>query len=638
MAICEEEIVNNNIVPKKRILSVRLAAVMMLVMMLMASLAGCGKLTSDTEDTSAEVDEKQTEEATEIMAEEDEEVSAPVAFELPDEAYGSSVLAIGDRLYLFGDMHVFVVDPSTGEQSTIVGEETKLGDQYFPSREAINLGDKLYYITRDEKDDVNLVQNKLDGTAPVVIDTYPGDTYASWNLYYTDHTIFVDGSANCYTINDNAEVTDVIPVTEHESYAGVPEGYALLDAPYSGVTLFPAMTLKHYGKLVLNDDVMDAVTRDPAKGSERLLGGYVSAVNDSKVLIYECTDAKYIYGLIDMKTGEYKFLFKNDDYKAIFDMDDSYAYGYTYGYENNEEGEYVFYRISLSNGKEEPVYMYNRENSALNYTPWGGLSPVKIGDTLITACSHDGDMFFNIIDLKSGNAISADKPYYSTGVSQVGTLVHRSEKYTNDEGIALITAESTVINIDSRYESAKVINSIINDMADSVISYCRDEYSINEVTEWYEVSSEDGFFSAYEHSLDLDKITYLKGDIINITGMGYDYMGGAHGMPWMTSLVFNLQTGKRYMLTDLVTVDEDTLKEVMVRGFERLKEENPDTPYWDEAADTVYMYADMRADNFYLTEDAIVFYFPPYELASYADGFQDISIPYEELGIDMSAN
>lgn len=37
--------------------------------------------------------------------------------------------------------------------------------------------------------------------------------------------------------------------------------------------------------------------------------------------------------------------------------------------------------------------------------------------------------------------------------------------------------------------------------------------------------------------------------------------------------------------------------------------------------------------EFYLTEDGIVFFYGPYELACYAAGFQEVTIPYEEFDL-----
>ncbi len=56
--------------------------------------------------------------------------------------------------------------------------------------------------------------------------------------------------------------------------------------------------------------------------------------------------------------------------------------------------------------------------------------------------------------------------------------------------------------------------------------------------------------------------------------------------------------------------------------------------FWDEAIDTVRESAGFDSD-FYLTEGGLVFYYSPYDLACYAAGFQQVTIPYSEFDIKI---
>ena len=46
----------------------------------------------------------------------------------------------------------------------------------------------------------------------------------------------------------------------------------------------------------------------------------------------------------------------------------------------------------------------------------------------------------------------------------------------------------------------------------------------------------------------------------------------------------------------------------------------------------------LKAGDYYLTEEGLVYYFGIYEVASYAEGFPEVLIPYDELEwkIDLS--
>ena len=86
---------------------------------------------------------------------------------------------------------------------------------------------------------------------------------------------------------------------------------------------------------------------------------------------------------------------------------------------------------------------------------------------------------------------------------------------------------------------------------------------------------------------------------------------------------------------DIVSDDEIQIKGLVTQYFTQMYNEDPDM-YWDSAVDTVFEYTTLES-QFYLSEEGIVFYFGPYELASYADGFQEIVVPYSawNLKIDL---
>jgi len=57
-------------------------------------------------------------------------------------------------------------------------------------------------------------------------------------------------------------------------------------------------------------------------------------------------------------------------------------------------------------------------------------------------------------------------------------------------------------------------------------------------------------------------------------------------------------------------------------------------PYFAENSQEVYntAYESVQLDmNVYFREDGIIYYFYPYEMGSYADGFRDIFISYKDL-------
>ena len=103
----------------------------------------------------------------------------------------------------------------------------------------------------------------------------------------------------------------------------------------------------------------------------------------------------------------------------------------------------------------------------------------------------------------------------------------------------------------------------------------------------------------------------------------------AHGILYRIGYTFNLQTGDRLVLEDVIANSEEELKDIVTKYFGEMILTDPGY-YWDDALDTVREWTDLES-SFYLTEGGIRFYFGPYALAPFAAGFPEDTIPYEEF-------
>lgn len=128
----------------------------------------------------------------------------------------------------------------------------------------------------------------------------------------------------------------------------------------------------------------------------------------------------------------------------------------------------------------------------------------------------------------------------------------------------------------------------------------------------------------YSDALTAD-ITYNKNGVISIMQTGYFYSGGAHGMPYRISHTFDLNTGKELKLTDIMKGSKTQIKNKIVDAFQ--KKLNNFEGAFDNAMTTVKKSADTNSP-FYLQKNKITFYYGPYDLAPYAAGFVEASIPY----------
>lgn len=116
--------------------------------------------------------------------------------------------------------------------------------------------------------------------------------------------------------------------------------------------------------------------------------------------------------------------------------------------------------------------------------------------------------------------------------------------------------------------------------------------------------------------------------IISFVTEHYIYTGGAHGTTsWYPRTVDTLAENPHDLkLGELFTVDDyiERLNAIIKQKVT----DNPDlySELWEEPIIT-----EQNQNRFYLTDENLVIYFPPYELSYYAKGFVEFPISYEEL-------
>ena len=390
-------------------------------------------------------------------------------------------------------------------------------------------------------------------------------------------------------------------------------------------TAFPADTLESIGKLVLINPDYEYVLYD-RDGSTSLLGGEVSSYYNGKLLINRNTDdySGYDYGLVDMKSGEYTYLCYSDDRLNIVAMDNDYVYTS----EDAEDGRSTIYnKISLKNGRIDMLLdkQYS-EDSLVTYV--NGTMPCVLDGKLYTITSENYAMYNEIIDLSTKEETVSGESYYDSGIGQVGKLERCSEEYTAPDGTVLMTVNAEVLKVSDRYAGASKINAVMSDVLDSLSNHDADR---QEALSWYEDAGEDNaWFPRYSFDAEVSKITYLDEKVLGFEMNGYDYYGGAHGMPWKDNYLFDLETGERLTLGDLVAVTEEELDAIVVDAY---KNNGEWEYYWDESENTIIEGISYETTDFTVTEDGLKFYFYPYALASYAQGFTYATVPYDRLGI-----
>ncbi len=124
------------------------------------------------------------------------------------------------------------------------------------------------------------------------------------------------------------------------------------------------------------------------------------------------------------------------------------------------------------------------------------------------------------------------------------------------------------------------------------------------------------------------RVIYQSDKLINLELNYYSFTGGAHGYQGLTSLVFDLKTGKYLTLENLIK-DESQFHQFVENKFREkyriLPNENINSTGLMFENDTFAL-----PQNVFFQEKGILLYYNTYEVAAYVDGPKEVFIPFSE--------
>ncbi len=132
----------------------------------------------------------------------------------------------------------------------------------------------------------------------------------------------------------------------------------------------------------------------------------------------------------------------------------------------------------------------------------------------------------------------------------------------------------------------------------------------------------------FQHELTLsDSIVFFNKNILSFSQEYYEYRGGAHGMYGNFLKSIDLQTLKALTFQDIFKTDKKSQITTLIRAklLENIKEKNGDKSYFFDF-DKIE-----PNDNLFITDKGVKFVYNVYEVASYAAGIFDITLPYGEI-------
>jgi len=220
------------------------------------------------------------------------------------------------------------------------------------------------------------------------------------------------------------------------------------------------------------------------------------------------------------------------------------------------------------------------------------------------------------------------------------SLVFSNEKYEKFSKIENIdTPTKVVIDIPiatSKNMVSDSINVALYKFIEDVV-YLEDKpilfSSYEELTNSFIVSYED-LKNKYPEETEWEanirgEICFQTENLLNIRLEYYIFVGGAHGYFGVKSFLFDLKTGKELTKKDLFT-DMKNFTPLIEKKFRNKFQINPT----QNINSTGFMFENNffhLPENIFFNENGILLVYNTYEIASYADGIQELYIPYKDI-------
>lgn len=566
----------------------------------------------------------------------------------PQEEKSCLIEEDSDYLYLCGSYQLLKLNKATGE-STVLWENKKdfegLDYRLYSDGQGFLFGDRIYFIEAYRDEELGSECKALsvictDGTGYQRL--HQLDSYSSGSMVLLDDELYVDapdeeGNAGwlCYQFQEDGSLSES---SRPELEELVRQGYSQLSYTDNGrrKLLMPESEEK-FGYLVLRDENYEVVKVDPKSGEEEKLPAellQMEAYNEGNFL---CVAGNKLY-LVDSKTLQINKTIQYDNSVSYIDVittDEEYAY-VTYVTEDESEHtqKCVFEKVSLETGDRSVIFEQEQMvGVGAEFSIYLSDIVVKNG-YLYYAGAEDYQLYMMRRSLANpSEEEKLGEAFYDSGIGEVGTIQSYYERtYSRTMPDVLLTeTDLEWLQVDEKFAGADKINRYLEEEQNKNIEY--ENGNVEWMEEMIEEYGEDGI-SHSSYSSTLSEIAYFDGRYVSFCQQEYDYQGGAHGMPLWIGLTFDLETGERLSLPDVIANSEEKLNSIVTEYFAEYINGNPEE-FWEDALDIVRDEICFESD-FYLTEDGIKFYFHPYALSYYAAGFPEVTIPYDEFEMKIS--
>lgn len=559
----------------------------------------------------------------------------------PEEEKSCFILEDEDSIYVCGTYKLLKINKENGQAQMLweqSGEYYREAAYLYSEGGGLLLNDKIYFIEAwkngEETESKAFSVIKTDGSGYQRIELLPEYSYAA-SMLVLDGMLYVKGndradSTLLFQVYADGSLSERMDIKQAESYRNVRDYFQITYTDNGSKTLFAAQSLKDFGCLLLRNEEHELIKIEPETGREIITEVQLSgmeAYNDQYILTCDYEDIWKWY-LTDKKTMEKNLLIEIDEGKInIISMDDEYVYTERKSIADDKV-QYLYEKISIKNGERSLLFCDDAEGVIFSDEPQYLSDMVLKNGYLYYVGTEDYKFYLMRRNLEEpSEEEKLGEAFYDTGISQVGTIESYREEIYSRSMPELLLAELNLewLQVDERFAGAEEINRCLKEYQDNNIVY--EESNAKWLEEYVDTYGDRVISNSYTSTL--AKISYFDEKYLSFCQHDYDYAGGAHGMPVRIGFTFDLTTGQRLRLWDVIGNSEEELKEIVTKYFAEMIEKNPEN-FWEDAIDSVREGTSFESE-FYLTQEGIKFYFLPYALASYTAGFQEVIIPYEEF-------
>lgn len=526
-------------------------------------------------------------------------------------------------------------------------------------------GKYLYYFTdvyQTEKEGFESLLYRIEpSTGEVYQVEFPFKDYVS-DLYILDHQMYVEvydkgnnhREYHTMALEESGDIGEEITGTGEDPCAFIPAGYNVTSVWDMKDSFFYIYQNAYFPQILLSDENGNYVLYDPDTGEiTELLS------SDYSVNYYDGWHILYYLSKYRSEDGEahqyYRNLETGEEYELsaeIWDVIGADVEGIYYMKHNSETDlhqteDQMWYQTydSMAQGREAQ-YLYQ-----IIWSPYiknnlelveNSLLTLSHGELYVIEDSGDQVVFasYNWLTGKSENAVVlADRE-----INPIGQFYYETdEELCENCGKAMYAYYVEGFTLNGSMPGDEAINAQLKEITNAQIQEIISSMSENIKEAGMDKEENHGKPRMNEGAFKCEAdLSYYNDRYIGLLWSELDYyMGAAHPMPYTVFRIYDRETGEELYLDDILASSEEEFNAVVTRKFE---EKYGEYEVWQERLRDISEEVGfleghhLKAGDYYLTEEGLVYYFGIYEVASYAEGFPEVLIPYDELEwkIDLS--